>query len=69
MATIANCVRHTLVRNACLLRVMLPRTAVVGIQQNDMHTKTCNQFYALHKSSLIQVHNMSVVHYIFILNL
>ncbi|KDR15452.1 acyl carrier protein, mitochondrial isoform X1 [Zootermopsis nevadensis] len=54
MAAIANCVRHALVRNACLLRVMLPRTAVVGIQQNHIHTKTWNQFYALHKPSLIQ---------------
>jgi hypothetical protein len=63
MAAIASCVRHALVRNACLLRVMLPRTAAVGIQQNDIHTKTWNQFYALHKSSLIQVPNMSV-HYI-----
>lgn len=61
MAAIANCVRHALVRNACLLRVMLPRTAVVGIQQNHIHTKTWNQFYALHKPSLIQVPRMSIV--------
>jgi hypothetical protein len=55
MAAIASCVRHVFVRNACLVRLMLPRVAAVGIQRNDIHTRTWNKFHALNRSSLIQV--------------
>ncbi|XP_023712498.1 acyl carrier protein, mitochondrial isoform X1 [Cryptotermes secundus] len=54
MAAIASCVRHAFVRNVGLVRVMLPRAAVIGVQRNDIHTRTWKKFHAFNRSSLIE---------------
>ncbi|XP_069684480.1 acyl carrier protein, mitochondrial isoform X1 [Periplaneta americana] len=54
MAALMNSVRHSLVRNVCILRGTLSRAALIGIQQNDIHTKSWSHIHALHKTPLIQ---------------
>jgi len=55
MAAMASCVGHAFVRNACVLRFMLVRSAAAGFQRNYFQTRTCYQFSALHRSPFMQV--------------
>jgi len=54
MAAIATCMRRAFVRNACVLRFMLVRSAAAGFQRNNFLTRTCYQFSALHTPPFMQ---------------
>jgi hypothetical protein len=55
MAGIARCVRHVFVRNVCPVRIILPRAAAIGVQRNDIHTRTWRKFRAFNRSSMNEV--------------
>ncbi|PSN52198.1 hypothetical protein C0J52_06103 [Blattella germanica] len=54
MAAIVSCIRHSLVRNSCLLRKTVPQIAAIGVLRNDVHTKSWNQSHLYTKPSLLQ---------------
>lgn len=55
MAAMASSMRYAVVRNACVLRFMLVRSAAAGFQRDYFQTRTCYQFSALHRSPFMQV--------------
>jgi len=55
MAAMASCMRRAFVRNACVLRFMLVRSAAAGLQRNYFETRSWYQFSALHRTPFMQV--------------